>query len=260
MKILALIGSYRKKGNTARIVQLVEARMQVLAARHATPLEFETLFLGDMDIRPCRGCRACFDRGEDACALKDDVPLIRVKMDAADGLLLASPVYVDDVSGLVKNWMDRLAYLCHRPALDGKCAYPLATVGGGATGHTLRTMNAALLTWGYHLVGQTGLKMGALASAEELLCYQPAADKVADRLFRAVDQQQALRPSFVSLLAFKVQQLAWKREPPGSYDYAYWQAQGWLVPGCTFFLTHRANPVKVALARLMGAVVYRFVV
>ncbi|MBN1933857.1 MAG: flavodoxin family protein, partial [Anaerolineae bacterium] len=74
MKILVLIGSYRKKGNTARIVQMVEARMQALVAQHATPLEWETLFLGDMDIRPCRGCRACFDQGEDKCPLKDDIP------------------------------------------------------------------------------------------------------------------------------------------------------------------------------------------
>jgi multimeric flavodoxin WrbA len=259
MKVLALIGSQRKKGNTARIVQMVEARMRDLAAQHATPLEFETLYLGDLDIRTCRGCRACFDRGEDACPLKDDVPLIRAKMDAADALLLASPVYVDDVSGLVKNWMDRLAYLCHRPAMAGKCAYPLATVGGGATGHTLRTMNAALLTWGYHLVGQTGLKMGALASADELLRYRPAADKAADKLFRAVAGQQALNPTFISLMVFKIQQLTWQCELPGSYDRTWWQEQGWLAPVCTFYLAHRANPVKVALARMVGAAVSRFV-
>jgi multimeric flavodoxin WrbA len=260
MKILALIGSYRKKGNTAHNVQMIAARMQVLATEYATPLEFETLYLSDMDIRTCRGCRACFDRGEDACQLKDDIPLIRARMDAADSLLLASPVYVDDVSGMVKNWMDRLAYLCHRPAMGGKCAYPLATVGGSSTSHTLRTMNAALLTWGYHLVGQTGLKMGALTPAEELPRYQTTADKAADKLFRAVAKQQALNPAFVSLMAFKIQQLAWQREPPGSYDHTWWQNQGWLEPACTFYFPPHSRRVKLALARLAGAIVYRFVV
>lgn len=259
MKILALIGSQRKKGNTARIVQLIAARMHALAAQHAAPLEFETLFLGDLDIHPCLGCRACFDRGDEACPIEDDVPLIRAKMDAADALILASPVYVDDVSGLVKTWMDRLAYLCHRPALGGKCAYPLATVGGSSPNHALRTMNVALLTWGYHLVGQTGLKMGALATTDELTRYQPAANKVANQLFRAVTKQHALNPTFISLMVFKIQQLTWQQEPPESYDYAYWQAQGWLDPGCTFYLPHQANPVKVALARLVGAGISRFV-
>ncbi|MBN2003669.1 MAG: hypothetical protein JXA21_09965 [Anaerolineae bacterium] len=55
MNILALIGSYRKKGNTARIVQMIEARMQALAAQHTTPLEFKTFYLGDVNLRPCRG-------------------------------------------------------------------------------------------------------------------------------------------------------------------------------------------------------------
>ncbi|MBN2004662.1 MAG: flavodoxin family protein, partial [Anaerolineae bacterium] len=177
--------------------------------------------------------------------------------DAADGLLLASPVYVDDVSGLVKTWMDRLAYLCHRRAMGGRCAYPLATVGGSSTRHALRTMNAALLTWGYHLVGQAGYKMGALASVDELPNHQPAATKIADKLFRAVHQQQALNPSFVSLLAFKVQQLAWQREPPGSYDYAWWQNQGWLAPTCTFYFPLHSSRLKVTLARLAGAVAAR---
>jgi multimeric flavodoxin WrbA len=259
MKILALIGSYRKKGNTARIVQMIEARMRVLAAQQPALLEFETLYLGDLDIRPCRGCRACFDRGEDACPLKDDISLIRTKMETADGLLLASPVYVDDVSGLVKNWMDRLAYLCHRPGLGGKCAYPLVTVGNSGTGHSLRTMNTALLTWGYHLVGQAGLKMGALAVDEELPSHQPAADRAAGMLFQAIAQQQALKPTFISLMVFKIQQLAWQREPPESYDNIYWQTHGWLAPDCTFYLSHRSNPFKVALARLVGVVISRFV-
>ena len=84
-------------------------------------------------------------------------------MDAADGLLLASPVYVGRRRHhSVKTWMDRVAYLCHRPGFSSKCAYALATVGGSPTSHTLRTMNGALLTWGYHLVGQTGLNVGAL--------------------------------------------------------------------------------------------------
>jgi multimeric flavodoxin WrbA len=259
MYILAIVGSQRKRGNTARFVQMIGAELGALADRAGQPLTFETLYLGDLDIRPCRGCRTCFDRGEGKCPLRDDMPAVKAKMDAADGLLLASPVYVDDVSGLTKTWMDRLAYLCHRPGLGGKCAYTLATVGGSPTSHTLRTMNGALLTWGYHLAGQSGLKMGALTPAEEMADHQPEAARVAARLFSAITREDALRPSFVSLMMFKIQQLAWQHQPPGSLDFAYWQEKGWLNPARTFYVTHRANPIKVALARLVGAVVYRFV-
>ncbi len=259
MKIIALVSSQRKKGNTVRIVQMIEAHMRTIAARQRISLEFETLYLGDMEVQFCRGCRSCFDRGEDKCPLKDDLPAIRAKMDAADGLILASPVYVDDVNGIAKNWMDRLAYVCHRPAFGGKCAYPLATVGGSSTTHALRTMNAALLTWGYHLAGQAGYKMGALMEHAELESrYQKETAQVARQLFRAVSEQHARRPSFVSLVAFKIQQMAWQREPSGSYDYDYWQKQGWLAAGQTFYVAHRAHPVKVALARLAGAALTLF--
>jgi len=260
MHILAMVGSCRKRGNTARIVQMVEAQTQALAARHNVPLEFETLYLGDSDIRPCLGCRVCFDRGEDKCPLKDDIPSIRAKMDAAEGLILASPVYVNDVSGVAKNWIDRLAYLSHRPALAGKCAYLIATVAGGPTGHTLQTMSTALRTWGCKLVGQAGYKMGPLlphAELESRYSQEPA--RVAERLFQAIVRQEYLRPSFFSLVMFKIQQLTWQREAPNSLDYAYWQGQGWLNPARTFYIAHRANPIKVTLARWVGALIFRLV-
>lgn len=260
MKILAMVSSNRKKGNTARIVEMIVAQLQSLAARHNAPLEVETLYLGDLDMRACRGCRVCFDRGEDRCPLEDDIPAIRAKMDAADGLLLASPVYVNDVNGVAKTWIDRLAYICHRPALAGKCAYLVATVADSPTAHTLRTMDIALRTWGCHIVGQAGYKMGPLLPQEELESrFHKEAAQVAGALFQAVRQQRFLRPTFFSLMMFKIQQLAWQRESPDSLDYAYWHGQGWLDPACTFFIAHRANPVRVALARLAGAVVYRFV-
>jgi len=257
MNILAIVGSQRKRGNTARFVQMIAAELEALAERAGQPLTTETVYLGDLDIGACRGCRVCFDRGEAKCPERDDLPALKAQMDAADGLLLASPVYMDDVSGLTKTWIDRLSYISHRPAFGGKCAYPLATVGGSSTRHTLRTMNAALLTWGYHLVGQTGLKMGALAPADDMARYQPAAAKVAARLFGAIVRQDPLRPSFVSLLAFKIQQLAWQREAADSYDGAYWRERGWLASGCTFYVPHCAGRLKVALARAAGAVVAR---
>jgi hypothetical protein len=55
MKILAVMASGRKQGNTARIVQMIAARLEALAARAGQPLTFHTLSLADMDIQPYRG-------------------------------------------------------------------------------------------------------------------------------------------------------------------------------------------------------------
>jgi len=255
VNILALISSARKKGNTARIVQAIEGHIERLAAAQAIPLDFEILYLAEMDIRPCRGCRTCFDRGEDKCPLKDDIPAIKAKMDVADAVIFATPIYVDDVNGVMKTLLDQLAYLCHRPGFGGKCAFPLATVGSSTTKHTLRTLNGALLTWGFHLVGQAGFKIGALMPhAEVENRFQQETTKIAEKLFRAVVRQQALRPAFVSLFVFKIQQLSWQHQPSNSYDYAYWKNQGWLEPASTFYFPPRTGRLTVVLARLSGAV------
>ena len=58
MCILAIVGSQRKKGNTARLVQMIGTELEALAERAGQPLVFETLYLGDLDIHACRGCRS----------------------------------------------------------------------------------------------------------------------------------------------------------------------------------------------------------
>jgi multimeric flavodoxin WrbA len=258
MKIVAVIGSGRRHGNTEQIVGLVQAQLERIAAAHGTPLEFETVCLGQQKISPCRGCRVCFDRGEERCPYHDDdMPAIKAKMKAADGILVASPVYVDDVSGLTKTWIDRLAHVCHRPEFAGRCAYAIATVASSPTGHTLSTLSMALRTWGFHLAGKSGFKMGALMHPEASAAqFTPQAAKIATALFNAIYHKQFVRPPFYSLMVFKIQQRAWRRSPrTDTIDYRYWQNQGWLEPACSFYIPHHTHPVKLALARAAGALI-----
>jgi multimeric flavodoxin WrbA len=260
VKILVCIGSYRKGGNTDQIVQLIQAHLRAEAVRHQTDLELETLYLGHLALATCRGCRACFDRGEAKCPLKDDLLGVKSKMQQADGLLIASPVYVDDVSGIVKTWIDRLAYVCHRPEFAGKYAYLVATVGSSPARHTLGTLNLALGTWGYYVAGQAGFKTGALLPAEELKRrYEAQAEKIARQFFQAIHQQKAAQPSFKALMTFKIQQQFWQKAAPDQFDYQYWNAQGWLDSRRDFYRPHNVPAVKVGLARLAGRVIARFV-
>jgi multimeric flavodoxin WrbA len=255
VEILTLVGSYRKHGNTDQLVGLVEERLRQLAAEAHEPLHLETVYLGHQTIEPCRGCRVCFDRGEEKCPYRDDLLAVKAKMKAAQGLLVATPVYVDDVSGITKTWIDRLAHVCHRPEFAGRCAYMVATVGSSPTSHSLGTLGMALRTWGFHIVGQAGFKMGALAKPEETAVrFSERTDKIASTLFDGVRQEAWARPTFYSLMVFKIQQWSWRRTArQDTVDYRYWKNQGWLEPDCTFYIPHRANAAKLALARLAGA-------
>lgn len=254
MNVMTILGSYRRNGNTAHILELVEV---ALTAHGAV---IDRLNLGEAWLHACRGCRICFDDGEAHCPCRDDQQNIYARMQAADLLIVATPVYVNDVSGHIKTWLDRFAFVCHRPAFAGKYVYLLATVGVGPTGHALRTLTVAMRTWGYAIVGQRGFKMGAWMKRDAVLAtFQPAAQRIAGQCMQALARGQAANPSFFNLMTFRIQQVAWIREPDESLDYIYWQQQGWLEQQCTFYIDHRAGRIKVALARLAGSVLAPFV-
>jgi multimeric flavodoxin WrbA len=256
MKILICNGSYRTNGNTARVFSLIEEQMHRQADRLGEKLDFETVNLGQSNIQMCRGCRICFDRGEEHCPLKDDLLAIKAKMKAADAVIVASPVYVDDVSGSTKNWIDRLAHVCHRPEFSGKPAFLLASTGASSTSHTLRTMNA-LMYWGFHIIGRAGFRTGALSKRDEIKArYGAKIEQIARIIFRAIHQEVV--PSFLSLMIFKIQQIGWQKQNPNSIDYQYWKGNGWLEPRRVFFTDQRVNRLKVTLARLVGSALAPF--
>ena len=176
-------------------------------------------------------------------------------MKAADGIVLAGPVYVNDVNGVMKNWIDRMAHVCHRPEFAGKSALLVATTGGTPVKHTVRTMEVALWTWGFRTAGRVGLVTGANMPAEEMKVRHSAAIIRAARegCFRTWSGKSAMKPSFLSLMIFRIQQSGWRKSAPGSIDFTYWNDRGWLdTRRCSYFFPHKANPIKVAAARRRG--------
>jgi multimeric flavodoxin WrbA len=103
------MGSPKGKGSGYKIVKKIEDRMKVLSE-----VEFEYLFLKDTNLKPCIGCYNCMAKGEDICSLKDELDSIEQKLQTADGFILSSPVYVSNVSWLMKNFIDLFAYTNHR--------------------------------------------------------------------------------------------------------------------------------------------------
>src|SRR3989338_3003385 len=85
MKVLALSGSPRKKGNTETLLHAV------LKGVEAAGGEVELFRLYDLRIQPCIGCGGCDKTGE--CVLEDDMQELYPKILAAQRVILASPIY-----------------------------------------------------------------------------------------------------------------------------------------------------------------------
>jgi multimeric flavodoxin WrbA len=264
MKILSIVSSCRTDGNTGRLTSLIEEQLQKEAEKRNISLEAEQVFLGRLDVRMCRGCRLCFDRGEDSCPLKDDLLSIRDRMLAADGYLIASPVYVEDVNGILKNWIDRTAFVCHRPALSGKSAFLVTTSGGGSTGHALRTMDTALHAWGCRVAGRKMFRTGALMEKKDIrLRYEKAIRHIAGVFLNDLLRGADANPGLYSLIAFCIQQICWSKadyQKSNPYDYQYWKDKGWLEPKCVYYIPLKKGLWKVRLARLFGRGIARFFV
>jgi multimeric flavodoxin WrbA len=151
MRILTIIGSPRKKGNSYRAAKKLEDALKALGDH-----EFEYLFLADARLEACTGCFNCIARGIELCPFKDDRETIQEKMEKADGLVLVSPVYVMNVTALMKNFIDRVAYLCHRPAYHGKPALVMCTTAGIGMKETLDYMEKIADAWGYDVAARCG--------------------------------------------------------------------------------------------------------
>jgi len=143
MKLLAIMGSPKKKGNTYKVTREVEEKMKQLGN-----VEFEYLFLKDTDLKMCSGCFNCVSKGKELCPLKDNRAEIESKMIEADGIIFATPVYCENVSGLMKNFIDRFAYVFHRPQFFDQKAMVLATSAGGGLKDTLDYLKK-LQIWGF---------------------------------------------------------------------------------------------------------------
>jgi multimeric flavodoxin WrbA len=109
VKILVIISSFRKK-NTYNVVKEIERIHQSVS-----PCEYEYLFLKKADLKTCTGCHLCLTKGEQYCPFKDDRDTIITKIESADAVILASPNHTMNVNWLMKNYIDRLSYLMHRP-------------------------------------------------------------------------------------------------------------------------------------------------
>ena len=107
MKIMAVNGSPRKTWNTATLLN------EALKGAASQGAETELVQLYDLNFTGCISCFACKTRGGKSygrCAVVDDLTPILAKIEAADGLILGSPIYFGTVSGEMKSFMERLLF------------------------------------------------------------------------------------------------------------------------------------------------------
>ncbi|MBW2981827.1 flavodoxin family protein [Candidatus Woesearchaeota archaeon] len=123
-KILAVSGSPRK-GNTEFMMNAVLDEI--------TDHEKELILLRNKNFGHCIGCLTCHNTIK--CIIDDDMQEINKKLSESDIIILGTPNYFDNVSGLMKDFLDRTHPFYKSEGLKGKKLYLLAVGGGSEENH-----------------------------------------------------------------------------------------------------------------------------
>lgn len=109
MKIVIINSSPRRNGNTAK---LCDAFCKGVLATATTP-EISMVFLNELNFKGCQSCFACKLRGSrqyGKCSLNDDLTSVLEAVSTADCIVVASPIYLMDVSSSAKAFLERLCF------------------------------------------------------------------------------------------------------------------------------------------------------
>lgn len=122
MKVIGIVSSPSKEGNTATLVR------EALKAASEQGAETEEIFLYDKKIEFCQGCFNCMETGK--CPIDDDFESIKEKLNQCDGIVIGSPTYGLDFNAIMKNFFDRIGmFSVYTSFLAGKYIVGFSTAG-----------------------------------------------------------------------------------------------------------------------------------
>ncbi len=167
MKVVAFNGSPRKDGNTAILIRHVFGELENQG------IETDLVQLSEGEIHGCIACYKCMENKDRRCAVKSDSANRYIEMMlGADGIILGSPVYFQDVTPEMKALIDRTGYVARSNGRMFKKKVGASVVAQRRSGaiHTLDTMDHFFLSGEMILVGRAigiGREKGEVQNDEE---------------------------------------------------------------------------------------------
>ena len=221
MKIIAIQSSPKRKNSNT--LKLVEAALE--GAREAGA-DTEVIDITRLKINYCKGCVTCYKDG--ICHQKDDYNAIIEKMIAADGIILSSPNYIDNITAQLKTLFDRSANFIHEQLLDGKYGLSITTSGSGNDEFVLGIMNHFINAAGGAVVGGIGCGMGQGPAAFEAAVKK--SHDIGKELAQAIKEnkaypdQVAAHKVWKDRFAMNIQ----RNKENWKHNYEHWVEKGWI--------------------------------
>jgi len=219
--IVAVNGSpHAGIGNTAMMLEMLRPALT------AEGLSLEVIHLCAHDIGYCIGCGVCMEKGR--CWIQDDHAGVVERLLAADGIILASPVYFLNVTAQMKTFMDRSLAFGHKPQPHWKPGLAVSVSAGYGETHVAEYLGSLLRVYGAFSVGHlTALATGPGEFLGKSAVETRASDLARD-LARAVKEKRRYPATDSDLLFYQFMGTLVRdhRNSIMKDDFAHWEKHG----------------------------------
>ncbi|MPM75850.1 hypothetical protein SDC9_122844 [bioreactor metagenome] len=229
MKVTAVYGNMRR-GSTRHCVEnflkAMEKYTDVCVKEYSLPKDMPHF---------CLGCFGCFIKGEQTCPHYESAGAMAKSIEETDLIILASPVYVYDVSGQMKAFLDHMAYrwMSHRPhpSMFGKTAVVISVTAGAGLSPCVKTMERSLRFWGVRKIFTFKKRVAAMAWEDVRGEKQERVEKeltlLARKVFNSMQKGNGRRiPLFIRFF-FCLMRKMQEGQTYNKLEYDYWDKQGW---------------------------------
>ena len=237
MKVTAFVGSARKK-HTYHATEQFLKKLQSLG-----DVDYEIVMLSDYDVRVCKGCLSCLNRGEELCPLKDDRDLLIKKISDSDGVVFASPNYSFQVSAIMKIFLDRLGFMFHRPRYFGKAFTGIVAQGIYGGGEIVKYLDFAGTGMGFNTVKGCCIVSREPVPEKTGMANDRKLDRLARKFHSRLVRNACPAPSLLWLMIFRMSRTSIGRLLDENWrDFRYFREKGWLESD--YYYPVVLNPLK----------------
>ena len=218
MKVISLVASpHGPRGSTAKLTRIA------LEGAESQGAKTEMIYLTGENVLFCKACDTCHKKGR--CPQDDEFETIKDKILGSDGLIVASPNYILNVSGQMKAFMDRCCGVIHCLAFEGKYGASVVTSGGGDEKEVSNYLDYFLITTGILPVGSVWATMGNIAGDAFPEDIKKSAFELGEKLVLSWKNKMIDKDIENRIDKFKdrMRSLMLWRKQEWPYEYNYWK-------------------------------------
>lgn len=221
MKITIVHGQ-NHKGSTYHIARILAEKIGGEITDIFLPRDFDKF---------CVGCTNCFGKSETLCPHYEQMQSITEKIDRADVLIFASPVYVYHATAPMKALLDHYGYrwMVHRPEekMFKKQAVCISTAAGGGMKSTNKDMKDSLFFWGVAKIYQYGVGVRAVSWDSINIKIKKQIDARTTAIATKIKRNQKhVTPSVKTRVFFNIMRIV-QKHGWNAADMDYWKEKGW---------------------------------